>query len=104
MDTCNTINKLFSKVKTILWNGPLGAYEHKPFDKSTIILSKFLSSKINKYNLKVILGGGDTIASLKNLNILSKFSYISNSGGAFLEWLEGKKLPGIIALEKNKYS
>ena len=104
MDTCNTINKLFSKVRTILWNGPLGAYEHKPFDKSTIILSKFLSSKINKYNLKVILGGGDTIASLKNLNILSKFSYISNSGGAFLEWLEGKKLPGIIALEKNKYS
>ena len=103
-NSCNTINELFSKVRTVLWNGPLGAFENKPFDNSTKIISKFLISKINKYNLKVILGGGDTIASLKNLNVLDKFSYVSNSGGAFLEWLEGKKLPGIIALEKNKYN
>ena len=59
---------------------------------------------ISKSDAYSVIGGGDTIASLKNLNVLDKFSYVSNSGGAFLEWLEGKKLPGIIALEKNKYN
>ena len=104
MDSCFTINKLFSKVKTILWNGPLGAFEYKPFDNSTKIVSKFLAAKVKEYNLNVVLGGGDTIASLKNLDVIDKFSYVSNSGGAFLELLEGKKLPGIVALQSNKYS
>ena len=66
------------------------------------MVAKFLSKNIKKYGTNVIVGGGDTIASLKNLNVINKCSYVSTSGGAFLEFLEGKELPGIKALKKNK--
>ena len=101
-DFLATITRIFSKVKTVLWNGPLGAFEYKPFNSSTTVVAKFLSKNIKKYGINVIVGGGDTIASLKNLNVINKCSYVSTSGGAFLEFLEGKELPGIKALKKNK--
>ena len=100
--SCEKLTRIFSKVKTVLWNGPLGAFEYKPFNSSTTMVAKFLSKNIKKYGINVIVGGGDTIASLKNLNVINKCSYVSTSGGAFLEFLEGKELPGIKALKKNK--
>jgi len=99
--SCNYIIKLFPKVKTVLWNGPLGAFEYKPFDYATIKLAKKLALKVKNDNLNVVIGGGDMLAALKNLNITNKYTYVSTSGGAFLEWFEGNELPGIRALNKN---
>ena len=102
--TRKKIKDLLSNVRTVLWNGPLGAFEYKPFDRSTIEIAKHIASIIKLKNLTAIVGGGDTIASLKKLKILHEFTYTSTSGGAFLEWLEGKKLPGIKALKENKFN
>ena len=85
--SCEKLTRIFSKVKTVLWNGPLGAFEYKPFNSSTTVVAKFLSKNIKKYGINVIVGGGDTNASLKNLNVINKCSYVSTSGGAFLEFL-----------------
>ena len=84
-----------------MWNGPLGAFEYFPFNYSTEEIAKKLSLLSKQKKIKVIVGGGDTLASCKNLNVLKNFSYVSTSGGAFIEWLEGKNLPGIQALKKN---
>ena len=95
------IKKLFSKVKTIVWNGPLGAFEYKPFNKSTKEISNSLAMAKKQYKMTVVIGGGDTIAAIKKGNLLKKYSYVSTSGGAFLEWLKGNSLPGIKALKNN---
>ncbi len=100
-DSCNYIINLFNKVKTVLWNGPLGAFEYKPFDYSTIEVAKKLAAKARNNNINVVIGGGDTLAALKNLDLNNKYTYVSTSGGAFLEWFEGKELPGIKALNNN---
>ena len=96
------INKQYINGNTILWNGPLGAFEYKPFNKSTLEIGKYISHIMKKNNPIIIVGGGDTLASLKKIKVINKITYASTSGGAFLEWIEGKKLPGITALEKNK--
>ena len=94
--------KIISSSKTILWNGPLGAFEIKPFDKGTSELAKY-TSYITKNNKCVsVAGGGDTIAALNSINVTEDFTYVSSAGGAFLEWLEGKELPGIRAIELSK--
>ena len=94
--------KIISSSKTILWNGPLGAFEIKPFDKGTSELAKY-TSYITKNNKCVsVAGGGDTLAALNSINVTEDFTYVSSAGGAFLEWLEGKKLPGIRAIELSK--
>ena len=100
--TCRAIKKVLINGNTILWNGPLGAFEYKPFNKSTLEIGKYISHIMKKNNPIIIVGGGDTLASLKKIKVINKITYASTSGGAFLEWIEGKKLPGIIALEKNK--
>ena len=100
-DSCMKIKKLIPNVKTVLWNGPLGAFEYFPFNYSTEEIAKQLSLLSKQKKIKVIVGGGDTLASCKNLNVLKDFAYVSTSGGAFIEWLEGKNLPGILALKKN---
>ena len=87
--------------KTIVWNGPLGAFEYRPFNKSTKEISNSLALAKKRYNLTVVIGGGDTIAAIKKGNLLKKYSYVSTSGGAFLEWLKGNSLPGIKALKNN---
>ena len=87
--SCAEIIKLFSEVKTVLWNGPLGAFEYKPFDNSTKIISANLSLISKKKRINVVIGGGDTVSSINNLGVIEDFTYVSTSGGAFLEWLEG---------------
>ena len=99
--SCAEIIKLFSEVKTVLWNGPLGAFEYKPFDNSTKIISANLSLISKKKRINVVIGGGDTVSSINNLGVIEDFTYVSTSGGAFLEWLEGKELPGIYSLKHN---
>lgn len=99
--TVNLISEYILKSKMVLWNGPLGAFEYKPFDKSSISIAKLINDKARPLNIATLAGGGDTVSVIKLANAEKSFTYISNAGGAFLEWLEGKKSPGIIALEKN---
>ncbi len=96
-----SIQNIMDKVqgcKTIVWNGPLGVFEIKPFDEGTNALARAVAEKTKTGALVSIAGGGDTVAALENAGVVSDFSYISTAGGAFLEWLEGKSLPGVAAL------
>ena len=88
--------------KTILWNGPLGAFEIKPFDNSTNLLAKFTGKNTMQKKCISVAGGGDTVSALNSVKVTQQFSYVSSAGGAFLEWLEGKKLPGIEAIKSSK--
>ncbi len=85
--------------KTLIWNGPLGAFEIKPFDFATNALAREAAKLTADGGLLSIAGGGDTVAALVNAGVREKFSYVSMAGGAFLEWLEGKELPGVAALK-----
>ena len=89
------INKNINNCKTILWNGPLGAFETCPFDKGTNKVASHVSSLTKQKKILSVAGGGDTVSALNNAKVLNDFSYVSTAGGAFLEWLEGKVLPGI---------
>jgi phosphoglycerate kinase len=86
--------------RTMVWNGPLGAFETPPFDVSTISLARHVASLTAEKKLESIAGGGDTVAALAYAGLSEGFSYLSTAGGAFLEWLEGKTLPGVEALTK----
>ena len=97
--TCDKINQIFNKCETLIWNGPMGAFEITPFDKGTNITTTFAAKLTNQNQLISVAGGGDTVSALKNVGIVEDFSYVSLAGGAFLEWMEGKKLPGIACLE-----
>lgn len=88
------------KCKTLIWNGPLGAFETRPFDTATNALAREAAKLTNDGQLLSIAGGGDTVAALANAGVQDDFSYVSTAGGAFLEWLEGKDLPGVAALKK----
>ena len=85
-------------VKTLIWNGPLGAFETPPFDASTSALARAVADATQKGTLKSVAGGGDTVSALRHAGVIDKFSYVSAAGGAFLEWMEGKTLPGVAAL------
>ena len=99
--TIKNIINILIKSNMVLWNGPLGAFEYKPFHHGTIeILNSIKSDKIFS-NIVTLAGGGDTIAAIKMAKAEKSFSYISNAGGAFLEWLEGKESPGVKALREN---
>ncbi|MDP6708771.1 MAG: phosphoglycerate kinase [Alphaproteobacteria bacterium] len=84
---------------TLVWNGPLGAFETPPFDESTVRLAETAARLSREGRLASIAGGGDTVAALRHARAADDFSYVSTAGGAFLEWLEGKALPGVVALE-----
>ncbi|KCV80832.1 phosphoglycerate kinase [Actibacterium atlanticum] len=89
---------VLASAQTILWNGPLGAFEIPPFDHSTMALSE-TAAELTRAGLAVsVAGGGDTVAALNTAGVADEFTYVSTAGGAFLEWLEGKTLPGIAAL------
>ena len=94
--------KAINSSKTILWNGPLGAFEIKPFDNATSLLAKFTGKNTMQENCISVAGGGDTVSALNSVKVTQQFSYVSSAGGAFLEWLEGKKLPGIEAIKSSK--
>jgi len=85
--------------KTFLWNGPLGAFEIKPFDNATNVLAREAARLTAEGKLISVAGGGDTVAALANAGAQNQFSYVSTAGGAFLEWLEGRELPGVAALK-----
>ncbi len=85
--------------RTLVWNGPLGAFEIPPFDAATNTVAKAAAGLTEAGGLLTVAGGGDTVAALSHAGVLAEFSYVSTAGGAFLEWLEGKTLPGVAALE-----
>ncbi|KAA0681913.1 phosphoglycerate kinase [Roseomonas genomospecies 6] len=86
--------------KTVVWNGPLGAFEIQPFDAGTNAVAGLVAERTSEGGLLSVAGGGDTVAALAHAGVEEKFTYISAAGGAFLEWLEGKDLPGVAALKK----
>jgi len=102
--TTKLINEEIINSKMVLWNGPVGAFEYKPFDKATNIIAKIIKFNAKKLNIDTLAGGGDTISAIKNVKAEDGFDYISNAGGAFLEWLEGNESPGVIALKENNFS
>ncbi len=84
--------------KTLVWNGPLGAFEVPPFDRATTATAQAAAALTRAGTLLSVAGGGDTVAALRHAGVVEQFSYVSTAGGAFLEWLEGKTLPGVAAL------
>jgi phosphoglycerate kinase len=84
--------------RTLVWNGPLGAFETPPFDTATVALAKTAAALTREGSLISVAGGGDTVAALNHAGVASDFTYVSTAGGAFLEWMEGKELPGVAAL------
>jgi len=88
--------------KTVVWNGPFGAFETVPFDKGTTAAARAVAAETKAGNLISVAGGGDTVAALNHAGVSADFTYISTAGGAFLEWLEGKTLPGVEALAHSK--
>ena len=83
---------------TLVWNGPLGAFEMTPFDQGTVIVARYAAERTKAGKLVSVAGGGDTVAALNHAHVADRFTYVSTAGGAFLEWLEGRKLPGVEAL------
>jgi phosphoglycerate kinase len=96
--TIEKLRTVLTGCKTVLWNGPMGVFEVKPFDKGTNDLANLVAELTKKGSLVSVAGGGDTVFALENAGAADKFTYLSTAGGAFLEWLEGKPLPGVQAL------
>ena len=92
------LNHRLGQCHTLVWNGPLGAFEVQPFDTGTIAVARCAAELTTKRRLLSVAGGGDTVAALAAAGVSDRFSYVSTAGGAFLEWLEGKTLPGVAAL------
>ena len=101
--TQNINNKIINS-KMVLWNGPVGAFEFKPYDKATNAIANIIKINSKKLNINTLAGGGDTVSAIKNTNAEDGFDYISNAGGAFLEWLEGDESPGVKSLKENNFT
>ncbi|WP_439155845.1 phosphoglycerate kinase [Yoonia sp.] len=97
-DSVAHIAQVFERSKTLIWNGPLGAFEIAPFDAATNAAAKTAADLTKAGKLVSVAGGGDTVAALNQAGVADDFTYISGAGGAFLEWMEGKTLPGVAAL------
>lgn len=100
--TVAEITKRLAAAKTLVWNGPLGAFETKPFDAGTVAVAKEVAALTRSGKLLSVAGGGDTVAALHAAGVADQLSYVSTAGGAFLEWLEGKELPGVAALKRRR--
>jgi len=98
-DSVERIGKAMANCRTLIWNGPLGAFEIAPFDVATNQAARMAADQTKAGNLVSVAGGGDTVAALNKAGAAGDFTYISSAGGAFLEWMEGKTLPGVAALE-----
>jgi len=96
--TVKMLDERLQTVRTVVWNGPLGAFETPPFHLGTVAIAKTVAEATQKGALRSIAGGGDTLAALNQAGVAEAFTYVSTAGGAFLEWLEGKTLPGVAAL------
>ncbi len=98
-DAVDQIKTAIDAAKTLIWNGPLGAFEIEPFDTATNAAARHAAARTNDGKLVTVAGGGDTVAALNRAGAAADFSYVSTAGGAFLEWMEGKTLPGVAALQ-----
>jgi phosphoglycerate kinase len=94
------VTSAINDAATLVWNGPLGAFEHAPFDQGTVAVARHAAERTREGKLVSVAGGGDTVAALNHAGVADQFTYVSTAGGAFLEWLEGKALPGVEALRK----
>lgn len=99
-ETIESIAKLLDDCRTLIWNGPLGAFEISPFDVATNKAAQEAARLTQEGHLVSVAGGGDTVAALNKAGVADAFTYVSTAGGAFLEWMEGKPLPGVAALNK----
>lgn len=99
--TVGRLKVLFANCRTLIWNGPLGAFEISPFDAATVAAAQEVAALTTAGNLVSVAGGGDTVAALHHAGVADQFSYVSTAGGAFLEWMEGKILPGVAALDQD---
>jgi phosphoglycerate kinase len=97
--TVQLLASRLASVRTLVWNGPLGAFETPPFDAGTTALARAVAAATAAGTLRSIAGGGDTVAALRHAGVADRLSYVSTAGGAFLEWLEGRTLPGVAVLE-----
>jgi phosphoglycerate kinase len=93
------IKGAIDEAKTVVWNGPLGAFEMQPFDHGTVEIAKYVAQRTKAGKAVSVAGGGDTVAALAHAGVKDQFTYVSTAGGAFLEWMEGKALPGVEALK-----
>ncbi|MEK1928183.1 MAG: phosphoglycerate kinase [Pararhizobium sp.] len=96
------VNDWVSKAETLVWNGPLGAFEIAPFDKATVAVAKHAAARTKSGALVSVAGGGDTVSAMNHAEVADDLSYVSTAGGAFLEWMEGKPLPGVDILHQQK--
>lgn len=99
-ETLAEILKAMEDAKTLIWNGPLGVFEVQPFDKATVQAAQQAARLAKADRLAAVAGGGDTVAALNAAGVAGDFSFVSTAGGAFLEWMEGKELPGVAALAR----
>jgi phosphoglycerate kinase len=100
-ETVNEIIDAMDKSETLIWNGPLGVFETPPFDTSTIEAAKYAAKLSRADKIIAVAGGGDTVAALNAANAVEDFTFVSTAGGAFLEWMEGKTLPGVAIVTKS---
>ncbi|MDQ0321791.1 phosphoglycerate kinase [Pararhizobium capsulatum DSM 1112] len=96
------VNEWVSKAETLVWNGPLGAFEIAPFDKATVAVARHAAARTRSGALVSVAGGGDTVSAMNHAEVADDLSYVSTAGGAFLEWMEGKPLPGVDILNQAK--
>lgn len=96
--TVEAVKEWIARASTLVWNGPLGAFEIEPFDKATVAAARYAAERTKEGALVSVAGGGDTVAALNHAGVADDFTYVSTAGGAFLEWMEGKSLPGVAAL------
>ncbi len=98
-DTVDRLADAIAAARTLVWNGPLGAFETPPFDTSTVEAARYAAARCREHGLVAVAGGGDTVAALNHAGATEDFTFVSTAGGAFLEWLEGRALPGVDALK-----
>ena len=97
--TVEAVTAWIDRAATLVWNGPLGAFEIEPFDAATVATARYAASRTKAGKLVSVAGGGDTVAALNHAGVADDFTYVSTAGGAFLEWMEGKPLPGVEVLK-----
>lgn len=99
-DSVHELSELLMTCQSLVWNGPLGAFETRPFDVSTMALARLVAGRTRRGEMFSLAGGGDTVSALTQAGLADEFSYLSTAGGAFLEWMQGRRLPGVAVLEK----
>jgi phosphoglycerate kinase len=99
MSVAEVVLKL-DTVRTLVWNGPFGAFELPPFDTATVTVARAAAERVKAGKLVAVAGGGDTVSAMNHAGVADDLTYVSTAGGAFLEWMEGKPLPGVEALRK----